>query len=704
MTDGADLEKLELPDVLDIEMVQSLMNDLYELVGISMSIVDLKGKVLVGVGWRDVCARFHRVNPETSKNCIESDTQLPAGIPPGGYNLYKCKNNLWHVAAPLMLGGRHVGNLFSGQFLFEDEVLDRELFRAQAKRYGFNEAEYLAALDAVPRFRRESVDRCMAFLAKQAHVLSEMGYSNLKLAGSLAERKQSQEALSKIEKLLRRLIDAQMIGVFLSDQSGRVEFANDAFIEMLGYSREELEQGLVDASRFVHPDCRERREAAISRLLATGSCPPFECVMLRKDGAKVPVLVGIAQPDEEGKKVAWVLDISRQKELENQLLQTQKMEAVGKLAGGIAHDFNNLLMIISSHAELLLATMPEEQQVSKTASTILAASERGCQLTGKLLAFSRKQEVSITSFDINELLAETAELVRHLLSGSINFQVRPSAAPCWGQADRAMMEQVMVNLVINARDAMPQGGRLVVRASEIVVRAEDLGLHSAVPVGRYGLITVADTGHGISEHIQNRIFEPFFTTKAKERGTGLGLTMVYGIVTQSGGHVRVKSKVNAGTTISIYLPAAEISSIQERDEELGLTVANKEPCMVDGTVLVVDDEGPVRSSVRAFLEDKGLRVADTGDAREAIQIGEQLGEKLSTLITDVMMPEVTGPELARRLLAIRPDLALVFMSGYEAGVIRQEEFPFAKFLEKPFTGAMLLGSVCGRCKDTSLMA
>ncbi len=510
----------------------------------------------------------------------------------------------------------------------------------------------------------------------------------------VTEEKRALAVLGKTERLVRRLVDAKMIGVLLWDMSGRIHDANDTFLHMLGYTREELEQGKIRVQDFTPPEYRTKDLAALHRLMTTGSCPPHESVHLRKDGTPVSVLVGLGLMDQPGRGVAWVLDISRQKELEAQLLQTQKMEAVGQLAGGIAHDFNNILMAISSHAELLLTILPGNPQVGKTAATIVSATERAGQLIRKLLAFSRKQELSVTTFDLNSLLAGSAELVSHLLPKFIDFQVERPVEPCWVKADPALMEQVLVNLVLNARDAMPQGGTLVVRASGVVVGEEDLGLHGAVPVGQYGLISVADTGQGIPKEIQSRIFEPFFTTKPKERGTGLGLAMVYGTVTQTGGHIRVKSSVNAGTTFSVYLPATTMPTLEHMEATPCLLFSDPLPCPMLGSVLVVDDEDMVRSSIRTFLEARGLTVVDTANAHEALRIGLELGDHLTTLITDVVMPDMSGPELARTLLAKRPNLNLVFMSGYAAGAARQKDFPTAKFLQKPFTRVMLLGAVC----------
>lgn len=521
----------------------------------------------------------------------------------------------------------------------------------------------------------------------------------------ISKEKRTRLALSRSEKLVRRLVDAKMIGLTLADDTGRIEYANDTFIAMLGYTREEVEKEPLNYFKLTPPEYHIVRQTAHKRMKSTGSCAPFESVHRRKDGTQFPALVGLAPMDEPGKNVAWVQDLSRQKELEARLLQTQKMEAVGMLAGGVAHDFNNSLMVIGAQAELLLASMPESKRTLKIASSIMAATERAGQLTRKLLGLGRKQELAITVFDINELLTETADVLRHLLPKRIDFQIHSCSAPCWVKADRAQMEQVIINLILNSRDSMPDGGRLVLRADGVVVEEDDLGIHGVVPVGEYALVSVADTGHGIPQHLLNRIFEPFFTTKSKEKGTGLGLALVYGIVDQIGGHIRVKSNVNAGTTFSVYLPATETPVIQQPQvADCPLKSTNAAPCVAPGTVLVVDDEELVRASVRAFLEHAGLTVVDTGDPKEAVRIGRELGDRLFMLVSDVVMPGVTGPELARTLLTIRPGLRVLFMSGYAAVGNGHEEFRSAKFLQKPFTRTTLIEAVCAcsRCQRKTM--
>ena len=240
LSPAREMVNLELAEIVDIQAIQSLMDDFYKLVHIPMGLNDLKGNVLVGIGWQDICTKFHRVHPETCKHCVESDTKLSAGVLPGEFKLYKCKNNMWDIATPIMVGGQHVGNIFSGQFFFEDEPLDYELFRSQARKYGFNEEEYIAALEKVPRLSREAVDTGMAFFMTFANMLSQLSYSNIKLAQSLAERDALVDALRESEEKYRNIVETANEGIWIIDAEARTTYVNKKMAEMLGYSQEEM--------------------------------------------------------------------------------------------------------------------------------------------------------------------------------------------------------------------------------------------------------------------------------------------------------------------------------------------------------------------------------------------------------------------------------------------------------------------------------
>jgi PAS domain S-box-containing protein len=371
----------------------------------------------------------------------------------------------------------------------------------------------------------------------------------------ITRERAAQQSLARSKTFLKGLSESQLVGIAVWDeQSGLLEEANDTYLRILGYTREDLDNEILNWKTYTAPEHLELKSKAIARMRETGCCPPFEKEDIRKDGSRVTVLVGFAATDDPGKAMSWALDVSRQKELEKQLLQTQKMEAVGQLAGGIAHDFNNLLMIIGAHAELLALEGPSRETQAKHVGRIQSATKQASQLTRKLLGFSRKQELAATNFGIGQLGQEAVELVSPTLPKNVKVTFR-RGAECWVRADYGQLQQVVVNLVLNARDALPHGGRIVIETSGIVVNDVEVGLHDTVPAGEYALLKIADTGGGIPPENIHRIFDPFFTTKPRDRGTGLGLTMVHGTVTQSGGHIRVKSSPGMGTTFCVYLPA-----------------------------------------------------------------------------------------------------------------------------------------------------
>ena len=350
-------------------------------------------------------------------------------------------------------------------------------------------------------------------------------------------------------------------------------------------------------------------------------------------------------------------------------------------------------MAISSQAELLLdAAGPGS--VEQRTRKILSATESAAKLTRKLLAFGRKQELASSAFDLNQLVLETADLIQHMTPPAIAMDVRLASSPCWVQADRAQIELTIINMVLNARDAMPDGGKLVISTAPLAITGKDQDSHGGVPAGDYILISFADTGHGIPEQNINRIFEPFFTTKPEGRGTGLGLSIVYGIIRQSGGHVRVRSTVGAGTTFLIYLPSVPQPYPDPPPFHPCPLGKYGGSCPREGTILVVDDEELVRASVQAFLGNCGLTVLDCANASEALRVSSGLKDSLVLLVTDIAMPGMSGMELAQALVQQIPDLPILFMSGYAVAGNGHQQFRHAKFLQKPFTRAELMNSLC----------
>jgi signal transduction histidine kinase/CheY-like chemotaxis protein len=375
-------------------------------------------------------------------------------------------------------------------------------------------------------------------------------------------------------------------------------------------------------------------------------------------------------------------NITDQKKLEEQFLQAQKMEAVGRLAGGVAHDFNNLLTVINSHSQLALLELKEWDPLREKFESIQKAGERASNLTRQLLAFSRRQVVEMKVIDLNALLQDLEKMLHRVIGEDIELTTRRHPDLGRIKADPGQIEQAIMNLVVNARDAMPTGGKLVIETTNVEVDKEYTLHHVGMKPGRYVLLSISDTGMGIPPEVKERIFEPFFTTKEKGKGTGLGLSTVYGVVKQCGGEVWLYSELGKGTTFKLYFPLV--------DEPLAGVKKKIAPWKILGgneTVLVVEDEDEVRKLAAGILHKQGYRVLEASHGGDALLMCEQVKEPIHLLLTDVVMPGINGPDFARRLKFFYPGIKVLFMSGYTDNMIFQEGILEREtaFIQKPFT-------------------
>jgi len=387
---------------------------------------------------------------------------------------------------------------------------------------------------------------------------------------------------------------------------------------------------------------------------------------------------------------------------EDQLRQSQKMEAIGSLAGGMAHDFNNLLSVILSYSELLALDLKLEDPMRDDLRAINEAGVRAAALTHQLLAFSRQQVLQPVVVDLNEIFAGMEPMLRRVLGEDLELSSLPSRAICLVRVDTGQMEQVIMNLVVNARDAMPRGGKLTIETAEILLDESHAGHYVGAQVGPHIMLAVRDTGCGMTDAIQTRIFEPFFTTKAPGRGTGLGLATVFGIVRQSGGGIRVDSEPGVGTTFKVYLPAATaIDAGSKASPPL-----ERRTLRGSETILLVEDEERVRSLVHTILARYGYNVLEAQSGGDALLFCEQHPAAIDLLLTDVVMPRMSGPQLAGRLLALRPQMKVLYMSGYtnDAVVLHGILDSTIAFLQKPITPDALARKVRDTLRPTSRAA
>lgn len=390
---------------------------------------------------------------------------------------------------------------------------------------------------------------------------------------------------------------------------------------------------------------------------------------------------------------------TQREQLEGQLRQAQKMEALGRMAGGVAHDFNNLLTVIRGHSDLLLDRLQPEDPLYRSSQQIRKTSDRAASLTRQMLAFSRMQVLQPKVLDLNELIAEMGKLLRRLVREDIEFSLRLGDSLGRIKADPSQLEQVLLNLTVNASDAMPLGGKLTLETQNLFVDSSNAHLHSSVGFGDYVVLTVSDTGHGMDAATKARIFEPFFTTKEPGKGTGLGLATVYGIVKQSGGFIHVDSAPGNGTRFTVYLPQTfEQLDVAPQIPEFHPPVTGRK------TVLVVEDEREVRELACEFLKTAGYGVLTAEDGEEALEIAKRLGESINVVLTDIVMPKMRGPALARRLKTLRPHLKVVYMTGYlERSAPGDDFLQDAFFLQKPFSRETIVSQIGEALKDSPLL-
>jgi PAS domain S-box-containing protein len=539
-------------------------------------------------------------------------------------------------------------------------------------------------------------------------VSTENGMFVLSAIRDISDRKRIAEELRRANEELHRRT-AEQLGEYRSRLASIIDSSEDAIIgksldgiitswnkgaeRIYGYTPEEAVGKHIS---FLVPSERPDEIPEILQKIARGeSIEHYESARVTKSGQQLDVSISVSPlRDAKGDVIgasAIARDITAQKRAEGQLHQSQKMEAIGRLAGGVAHDFNNILAIINACAEFLRDRIDPGAEPSRYVENIKKATERGSSLTRQLLAFSRSSAIQPRILDLNERLKDVSKLLRPLMGDDVEILIVSKSPAAVIEADPGQLDQIVVNLAVNARDAMPRGGKFILETRSEKFDEAFADQHQSMAPGKYVLLAVSDTGSGMDEATVSRIFEPFFTTKEQGKGTGLGLATVYGIVKQSAGHILVYSELGLGTTFKIYLPSADHKIGLESKPELE-TVSPKRQ---GTTILLVEDDEIMRSLTRQLLEEHGYTVVEADDGKSALEWVESHSDPIDLVLTDVVMRRMSGPELVERLNATHPSLKVVFMSGYTGELIAEREVLKRGItrLEKPFTRTALLNII-----------
>ena len=554
-------------------------------------------------------------------------------------------------------------------------------------------AEVLGVIEC---FRRDPQDHDEA-LCETLHSIGSQ-------IGRFLKHRQAEDAVRESEARKAAILEAAVDAIITLDRAGRIIEWNPAAERIFGLARaeavgEEMARLLLPAPGQ-SPTAASRSatcESILSGCLGSSGASPrgerSELTLARRDGTEIPVELAVTRIPTDGLPLftCYIRDLTERRRaeealqrVEENLRQAQKMEAVGRLAGGVAHDFNNILTVITGYTHMLLGVFPPETAQRNAVESIAKSATRAAALTRQLLAFSRRQVMAPRSFDLNSTVADMGKMLLRLIGEDIDLITVPANDLRPIKADPGQVEQVLMNLVVNARDAMPQGGKLTIETRNVELDATYAQTHPEVRAGSYVMMAISDTGHGMDEATRERIFEPFFTTKEVGKGTGLGLSTVYGIVKQSGGHIAVYSEPGKGSTFKIYLPSTREKPMPSHAGIRQMPLPA--PCG-KGTILLVEDEDMVRSLSGDILRQHGYTVREARHGLEALELNREELEGVDLTVTDVVMPEMNGRDLAQQLLGRKPSMKVLYVSGYTDNAVLRNGLlePGAAFLEKPFS-------------------
>jgi len=668
--------KYSFTDLIDIVKLQELTHRLHAMTGIPVAIIDAQGSILIATGWQEICTRFHRAHPVTAERCRESDNYILNHLDELPYAQYRCQNGLWDIAMPVFLEESHLATLFVGQFHFEDDRPDRGFFRAQAEEFGFDVADYLAALDRLPVFSREKVQAIIDYYLFFVNYLVDEGVGRL-------ERLRTEDELHHSQQLLSSILNCAPYAFFVKDVADdfRIMVWNRAAEEIFGVrSGEMLGKNAHDlwppeqANRFREDDLAvvaDRIMVDIPELVSTHPVKGEIYLHVRK----LPLF---DQNGEVSHLVVICEDITEHRRMQHELFRSQKLESLGVLAGGIAHDFNNILTGILGNISLAQRYLDAGHKSHGALCQAEQAAKRATELAHQLLTFARGGQPITRAVATRHLVEESLSLI--LRGTNVKGVLEAADGLDALEADPGQVSQAFNNLVINAVQAMPSGGTLTIQAENITL--DDINPYN-LPAGRYVRFLFSDEGCGIAPEILGNVFDPYFTTKPG--GTGLGLASVHSIVAKHGGSIQVSSVVGSGTVFEMLLPSTDAALAEPEGVAPGADGHSG-----GGRLLIMDDEEIIRSLLTEMLEDFGYRVdaCESGDEALALySTAQRTGTPYEGVIMDLTIPGgMGGVETARRILDLDPEARLIVSSGYSSDPVMADftAYGFCAAIIKPY--------------------
>jgi len=679
-------ENISFDDLFDVTEFQRIQDEFSNATGVTSALFRPDGsEITVVSNTSHFCRHVIRSTEKGCANCAKSDAFFGQSPNPNGPMVHRCLSaGLWDGCISLVVGDRHIANWMIGQV--RDETQTEEQALQYAREIGADEAVFLKGYRKLPCMSGEKFAQIAQALFTLANQLSTSAYQNIQQARFIAERQKAEEDLLRLSAAINQTTEA----VAVTDVHGIIQYVNPAFESITGYSSEEaqgkpirfLKSGRHDESFY-----RNLWQTILSGQTWTG-----QIINKRKSGVLYTEETAISPVyDANGTTINYVAvkrDVTDELNKEEEYRHAQKMEAVGQLAGGIAHDFNNILQAILGFSEILLSKLPKETSEYRNVSEIKKAAARAADITRQLLIFSRKQPIEKKRIDINTVLQDTEVLLQILLGDRVHRILDLAEILHPVDADAGQITQIIMNLAINARDAMPDGGRLTISTENVSLSLTDTSVIPGSKPGKFVCLAVTDTGCGMSRGVKDHLFEPFFTTKEPGKGTGLGLAGIYGIIKKHKGWINVYSEEGMGTTFKVYLPASET------DESSAEQIAEQNEARRE-RILLVEDDLAVRNMVIRLLQNAGYQVFETGSAEEALTLFDRERADFDLLFSDIILPEKTGIELADQIKKMNPAMPVLLYSGYRDQRERWSNLDSKgyHFLQKPFTVTTLLAAV-----------